>query len=174
MTKKQIQILDEYYSGKMPREKFLLEFGVEIEDTEFIRKELIQSIETKNEERIERAISLIWFSSDYGKFIDELNILLLEPNHKSHQVVTKTIQDLGHPKSIPFIRKALETNFDYLEYTCSESDAIAKWFSWALYSIGTEEAINTIRDYTESQDEGIRNEMIYRLNKVKIKTNTQH
>ena len=44
MTKKQIQILDEYYSGKMPREKFLLEFGVEIEDTEFIRKELIQSI----------------------------------------------------------------------------------------------------------------------------------
>ena len=101
------------------------------------------------------------------QFIDELNILLLDPNHRKHQIITKKIQDLGNPKSIPFIREALKSNFDYLEYTGSDSDAIAKWFSWALFAIGTKEAIAIIKEYTKSDDEGIRNEMVYRLNKVK-------
>jgi len=165
MTKRQIHILDEYYSGKIPRDKFLQKFGKEIEDVEFIKKELKESIESKNLESIERAISLMWFYKDCEPFIDELNILLLEPNHRSHQVVTKKIQDLANPKSVPFIKKALESNFDYLAYTCSNSGAIAKWFSWALFSIGTEDAINLIKEYTKSEDEEIRNEMIYRLNK---------
>lgn len=167
MTGKQIRILDEYYSGKLSRGRFFQEFGKEIEDIEFVKRELKQAIKSKNEDHIERAISLIWFYHDYSKFIDELNCLLVEPNHKSHQVITKTIQDLKNPKSVPFIKMALESNFEYLKYTFSDSDAIAKWFSWALFSIGTEEAINLIKEYTKSEDEGIRNEMIYRLNKVK-------
>lgn len=166
MTDKQIQILSDYHSRKIPRGEFLQEFGKEIEDVKFIKKEIKTSIKTKNEENIERAISLIWFARNYEEFIDELNILLLEPNHRNHQLITKTIQDLGNPKSIPFIKKALETNFDYLEYTCSNSDVIAKWFSWALFSIGTENAINVIKEYTKSEDDGIRDEMIYRLNKL--------
>jgi len=166
MTDKQIQILSDYHSGKIPRGELLQEFGKEIEDVKFIKKEIKTSIKTKNEENIGRAISLIWFARNYEEFIDELNILLLEPNHRNHQLITKTIQDLGNPKSVPFIKKALETNFDYLAYTCSDSDVIAKWFSWALFSIGTANAINVIKEYTKSEDYGIRNEMIYRLNKL--------
>lgn len=167
MTKKQIQILDDYYSSKISKNKFLQKFGKDIEDADFIKRELREAIKSKDEEKIERAINLMWFYKDYEQFIDELNILLLEPNHWTHQMIAKTIQDLKNPKSIPFIRKALESNFDYLEYTCSESNVIAKWFSWALFSIGTNEAINLIEEYTKSDDEGIRNEMIYRLDKVK-------
>jgi len=44
---------------------------------------------------------------------------------------------------------------------------IAKWFSWALFSIGTKEATEVIKEFSNSKDEGIRNEMIYRLNKIK-------
>lgn len=166
MTEKQIQILSDYHSGKMPRGKFLQEFGKEIEDVKFIKEEIKASLKTKNEENIERAISLMLFAGNYNQFIDELNILLLDPNHRNHQLITKTIQDLGNPKSVPFIKKVLETNFDYLEYTCSDSDVIAKWFSWALFSIGTDSAINVIKEYARSEDNGIRNEMIYRLNKL--------
>jgi hypothetical protein len=167
MTEKQILILDKYSWGKISRDNFLHEFGEAIEDVEFIKEELKKSIESKNEDHIERAIRLMWFQKNSEPFIDELNLLLLVSNHRSHQVITKTIQGLRNPKSIPFIRKALESNFDYLEYTCSDSDVIAKWFSWALYSIGTTEAINIIKEYTKSENQGIRNEMIYRLNKVK-------
>ena len=136
---------------------------------EAIKEEIRQSIESQDVNRIEQAINLIWLKEDDGEFIDELNTLLLEPNHRSHQEITKTIQDLKNPKSVPFIKEVLESKFEYLEYTCSCSDAIAKWFSWALYSIGTNDAIDLIEEYTNSKDDGIRNEMIYRLNKVKNK-----
>ena len=133
---------------------------------EFIKRVLNNSINTKNKEDIEQAINLLWLHGDYTEFVDELNILLLEPNHTTHQAITKAIQDLKNPKSVPYIRKALESNFDYLEYTSSDSEVIAKWFSWALYSIGSKEAIELIKEYTKSNNEGIRKEMMYRLNKV--------
>jgi len=166
MTKNQLHLIDKYYLGGISRDKFLKEFGGEIENPEFIREELKKAINSKDEDQIERAINLMWLHNDNKQFIDELNILLLDTNHTRHQEIAKTIQDLANPKSIPFIKKALESKFDYLQYTCSESDAIAKWFSWALFSIGTKEAINIIKEYTESDDEGIKNEMIYRLKKV--------
>ena len=70
------------------------------------------------------------------------------------------------PKTVPFVSKVLESNFDFLEYTYSDSDAIAKWFSWLLYSIGTAEAIDLMKEYSNSNEEGIKNEMLYRLKKI--------
>lgn len=169
MDEFQIKILDQYYSGRISKDKFLHLFGRDIENIDFTKKELENAITSKNEEKIDRAISLIWFHENQENFINELNLLLLNSNHRSHQLITKIIQDLANPISIPFIRKVLESNFDYLEYTCSEHEVIAKWFSWALFSIGTKEAINLIEEFSKSEDEGIRKEMVYRLNKVNIK-----
>jgi hypothetical protein len=101
-----------------------------------------------------------------AKFIPILNRLLLHKNHKKHQFITRCIQDLKSPTSISFIQKALETNFDYLQYTCSEEVVIAKWFSHALAKIGTKEAINLMKFYSKSENEGIKTEMMYRLNKI--------
>ena len=95
-----------------------------------------------------------------------LNELLVTPGHEEHQQIAKLLQNIKSPSTIPFVRKALESNFDYLEYTCSDSNAIAKWFSWLLFSIGTEDAINLIKEYTQSTDKGIRKEMIYRLSQI--------
>ncbi len=106
------------------------------------------------------------YSGENTKNIDILNELLLVPFHHHHQAITKLLQDIKNPSSIPFIKKVLESNFDYLEYTCSESDAIAKWFSWALYCIGTVEAVEVMKDFANSEDQGIRQEMQYRLDKV--------
>jgi pantothenate kinase len=104
------------------------------------------------------------------EFIPILNQLLVNKNHKKHQFITRCIQDLKSPTSISFIQKALETNFDYLQYTCSEDIVIAKWFSHALAKIGTTEAINLMKFYTKSENEGIKTEMMYRLNKLKNST----
>jgi len=166
MTEKQTKKLSEYYLGKVESGELAKELGDKVKDVNFIKQEIATAIDTKSKDIIERAIDLMWYCQDYEKLLGELNTLLLEPNHRSHQWVTKKIQDIGHPSSIPFIRKALETNFEYLEYTCSDTDVIAKWFSWALFSIGTKEAIDLIKEYAKSEDEGIRKEMTNRLNKL--------
>ncbi len=97
---------------------------------------------------------------------DVLNALLLMPGHELHQEVTRAIQELGSPLSVPCIRAVLEGGFDFLEYTCSDDNVIAKWFSHALASIGTPEAIELIKEYADSGNAGIASEMRYRLGKL--------
>lgn len=99
--------------------------------------------------------------------VDLLNELLVNTEHHQHQMIAKTLQHVKSPSTIPFVKRALDSNFDYLEYTCSDHDAIAKWFSWLLFSINTKEAISLIEEYSKSPNKDIRNEMIYRLDKVK-------
>jgi len=112
MTEKQIELIRKYYSGKLVKENLFKEFGNEILEIKFVKEEIRKSFLSKNSDNTNRAISLIWFQEDYEPFIDELNMLLLDPYHTSHQVITKTIQDLKNPTSIPFIRKALKTRCD--------------------------------------------------------------
>ena len=167
MTISQIQILDKYSRGEVSLSKCIRIFGTQITNIAFVKNEIKYALESKDEELIERSIFLMWFSTDLKDFIDELNTLLVNPYHISHQVIAKHLQDLKGPKSIPFVEIALNSKFDYLSYTCSNSDAIAKWFSWILFSIGTNEAVDLMKDFVNSKDEGIKNEMIYRLKKVK-------
>lgn len=131
-----------------------------------IKDKIRKLIVSENWNDLDSAINLIWASQKQEQFLDLFNELLITPNHRQHQVITMKIQKIGSPTSIPFIQKALESGFDYLEYTASESAAIAKWFSWALFEIGTQEAIDLMKKHTKSADEGIRNEMLYRLGKV--------
>lgn len=74
-----------------------------------------------------------------------------------------SLQHIKSPSSVPFIREILNSNFDYLQYTYSESGVIAKWFSHALHAIHTEEAIAVIHAFATHPDRGIRDEMRYRL-----------
>jgi hypothetical protein len=168
MIEEDKQLLIELDYGRVSYESFLKQFSVDLKsDNEFIRKEIQSAIESTNEDRIQMTIPLIWLSADISNFVDLLNLLLINPNHRRHQEIAKNLQDsASSPTTVPFIREALETNFNYLEYTCSDSGAIAKWFSWLLYSIGTDEAISLMKEYSNSPDEGIANEMRYRLNQI--------
>lgn len=115
---------------------------------------------------ITQAINKLEKCTTIDDFADILNQLLINPNHESHQYVTMLIQRLRKTSSIPYIKQVLESEFKYLDYTCSESEVIAKWFSHALAAIGTDEAINLIKEYTTSSNKGISNEMQYRLKKI--------
>lgn len=167
MNQLEKDLLDKWVLGNIEKEYLLSIFPVDIRnDTNFVISEVEKAIATAETEEIEYAITLIWLSDKKAQLINLLHTLLLNPNHYSHQAIAKSLQDLKNPASVPFIEKVLETNFDYLTYTGSDSDAIAKWFSWALYSIGTEEAIEVIGKYSHSEDEGIRKEMLYRLKQI--------
>ena len=169
MTEKGEKLLIDLDYGRLKYNDFLQRFSVDLKsDKEFIRTEISAAIESQDSERIQLTIPIIWFSSDISKFVDLLNELLINPNHRSHQKIAKNLQDFApSPTTVPFVRKALETNFHYLEYTCSDCEAIAKWFSWLLSAIGTSEAIDLMKEYSNSTDKGIKKEMLYRLQKVK-------
>ena len=101
---------------------------------------------------------------DAPAFLNELNQLLIDPRHQSHQIVAKMLQDdAPSPTTVPYVRVVLESDFSYLAYTCSEKCAIAKWFSHLLFAIGTKEAIDLIREYAKCKDAQIAQEMQYRL-----------
>lgn len=99
---------------------------------------------------------------------DILNNLLLMPGHQLHQEITREIQRMRSPSSIPHIRQVLERRLDFLQYTNSEQSTIAKWFSHALASIGTPEAIQLIKEFAQCDDIGIAEEMNYRLRQLDV------
>ena len=170
MTITDKQVLIDLADAKISYDQFLNRFSVDIKkDSAFVRKEMNAAIASRDPNEIGTTLPLIWLSGDIPNYTDILNDLLVNPNHRKHQQIARGLQDHPSSTTVPFVRKALESNFDYLEYTCSESNAIAKWFSWLLYSIfGTPEAIDLMKEYSKSNDEGISNEMLYRLKKVEV------
>jgi hypothetical protein len=133
---------------------------------EEIETKLSEAIKKGNLEELDIAVSDLLQSENISDYIDLLNELLLVTFHRQHQYIAKKIQNLKTSSSVPFIDKVLESKFEGIPYTGSDSDSMAKWFSWALYSIGTEDAIEVIKKHTNSEDEGIREEMRYRLDKI--------
>jgi hypothetical protein len=170
MTDKQKQQLSEYYAGKIGMDSLVNIFPVDPRrDEGYITAEVRNAIKKADFNEIDPSIRLMWLSDNVIAFTDLLNELLINPNHTQHQYIAKVLQDdIKSPSSVPFIEKALATHFDYLAYTCSESEVITKWFSWLLYEIGTPEAIAVMHRYAGDPDEGISNEMKRRLDKVKI------
>jgi hypothetical protein len=167
MTDQERNLLLDVNSGQIRVDEFHKKFPVDIRKSkDYVVREIEAVIGSNDIEELDLTISLVRLSGTDKLFIDVLNRLLINPNHRSHQFVTKTLQDLKSPTSVPFIKHALESNFDYLTYTGSDSDAIAKWFSWALYEIGTRDAIDVMKLYAKSADEGIRKEMNYRLKRL--------
>jgi len=92
--------------------------------------------------------------------------LLLMPGHEHHQEAARLIQDEQLAHSLPYIRQMLESRFASLENSSSEPAAIAKWFSHALASIGTPDAIQMIREFAGSAHPDIAKEMAYRLKRL--------
>lgn len=167
MNQLEKDLLDKLAVGNIDEDYFFSIFPFDIKnDKDYVVSAVEKAIVANGISEIEYAIQLIWLSGKDDEFIDLLHSLLLNPNHYSHQTIVKSLQDLKNPKSVPFIEKALETNFDYIPYNGSDSDSVAKWFSWALASIGTPEALDVIRKYSNSQAQGIREEMLRRLKKI--------
>jgi HEAT repeat protein len=131
-----------------------------------IEVKIKEAIKKGNLEELEESISELLQSKNISSYVDLLNELLLIPFHYQHQYIAMAIQNLESVSSVPFIDKVLESKFEGIPYTGSESRSMARWFSWALYCIGNEEAVEVMKKHTNSTDKGIREEMRYRLNKL--------
>jgi hypothetical protein len=168
MSIKEKKLLQQVVNGDISLEDFYLSFPTDVrKDKAFVISEISKALSSKTPKGLDLCINLIWLSGNCADFTLILNELLLNTQHRHHQFVVKCIQDNKNPSSIHHIDKALAKGFEHLSYTCSEPQVIAKWFSWALYSIGTPEAIAIMKKYANSNDEGIKSEMTYRLSKMR-------
>jgi hypothetical protein len=133
---------------------------------EFVLGEMQVAIREGDREAWQTLLGMTHSIADSCVKADVLNNLLVMPGHELHQEVTMEIQQLRNPSSIPYIRKVLESGFGTLEYTRSEHEVIAKWFSHALAKINTPESLALIREFASSRNEGIAKEMSYRLERI--------
>ena len=128
--------------------------------------EMRKFIEKNDWQSINTLLVRIYTITDPATQANILNKILIMHGHEFHQEITKQLQNLAQPSSIPYIKQILENGFAFLDYTCSDDDMIAKWFSWALASIGTTAAIDIIEKFAQSENSAIAQEMQYRLKKT--------
>jgi hypothetical protein len=162
MSIKEKRLLSQLINGKITLDVFQEKSGIDLRKD---KKYVIDALRNAKTTQLDATIDLMYLSGIDEEFVDVLNELLLNPHHHRHQFVVRCIQNIKHTSSVPFLKKALAMGFDSLAYTGSESATIAKWFSWALAAIGTQEAKDVLTEFAKSTDEGIQKEMRYRLEK---------
>ena len=167
MTEYEKQVLDLYCSNEISLEKFRAVFPIDLEaNAVACETAAVVVIATGDANKLDRFVTLLFSFEDLALHVHVLNVLLVTPHHFYHQAVAKALQSIASPTTVPYVKKVLEKGFEFLAYTFSESEVIGKWLSWLLYAIGTPEAISVMREYAESEDEGLAAAMQYRLAKV--------
>jgi hypothetical protein len=130
--------------------------------------QLEQAIAADDGTAIDAALERLPWDLD-GAPLATLHELLLSKLHHGHQRAARALQLRADPRSIPVVRQAMEMGFDHLAYTASEEGAIAKWFSWLLYDIGTEAALEVLQAFAQGSNQEVAEEMRYRLAKFNSK-----
>lgn len=133
----------------------------------FILAELHKSIANGDGNRTYLLVDVALSSTD-GGLVDLLNEMLLIKEHRRHQEIVKELQSRASPSSVPYLQRAFIEHLDYMaEYNGSGTGVVAKWFSHALFSIGTPEALDLLRTWSTHSASEVRNEMLYRLSKLR-------
>ena len=127
---------------------------------------VLQTIKSGDQDSTYDIIDRVLVSSNDASKVDTLNKLLVTSGHHRHQEVAFELQQLGLDSTIPYVKQALDMGFDHLEYTASEDGTIAKWYSHLLSSIGSKSAIELIREYSDSTNNEVAKEMLYRLKRI--------
>ncbi|SFF10219.1 hypothetical protein [Spirosoma endophyticum] len=169
MTQQEKKLINDRRDGKISEHEFKERLPLrEYTDRVQLEAKVNAAISRDDFQELELLIYLVlWVLPDSNQYTSVLNELLVTPGHRDHQEIARRLQKFKSPSTIPYVRAVLLSDFDYLAYTGSDSDAIAKWFSWILADIGTPEAIEVLEECSHSTDEGIRNEMLYRLKKCR-------
>lgn len=91
---------------------------------------------------------------------------LLDPTHEEHEEIIRYLQDHPDPASAPCLKNAiaLKPALAYLDY--DDYGAYYKKCLWALQAIGTAEAIAVIRECASADDEALRMQALYRLERI--------
>lgn len=132
----------------------------------FLLSSLRSAIEAGDENRVHLVLEVALQYEGIEKATC-LGEMLLIRQHYRHQELVRELQRMAEPSAVPYLVSALNSNLDHMvEYNGSGSGVVAKWFSHALFDIGTPESIEALRVLSAHSDAEIRKEMTYRLTKL--------
>jgi len=160
-------LIDKFVKREISKEEFVegLPSNLKNNSNEF-RNFLLEIIKSKNPEDLQNALTIMWLLRKEKEQNDILNELIIQNWHTRHEDIIHELQKQKNPKSIPYIKEAMQSKYDYL---VSFGTGIRQFISQcghALSSIGTKEAIKVIEDLSKSNDPIMRDEMLYRLSKI--------
>ena len=168
MTEELKQAILDFELRKITKDELVsrLPFSREHKSIE-MRRIMDQIIRSKTAADVESGLTLLGLVEEHEEFTDLLHRLILEPWHTRYEDIIHDLQARKDPASIPVIRVAIQQKYDYLESYGTGTPQFISQCGHALASIGTAEAIETIRDLAEnSEDPLIRTAMRYRLDKI--------
>jgi len=119
----------------------------------------------KNSEAIEQLIDDIDFSENVSDYTEILCQLLVADWHIKHEDIAFILEDIRDPLAVDYLYIAAQKNLEYLSY--DDSRQLAKKCIWALWKIGTEEAIAKIEQLATFEDNIVRGYAVNQLNKNK-------
>ena len=127
----------------------------------------------KNPDDVESALTILYALDENNNLIDFIHQLLLAPWHTKYEALVHELQQRKQPESVPFIKEAMQKKFPYPESYETGTRQFINQCGHALWSIGTEAAIQAIRELSESQDPVLRDEMCYRLSRIEGRNDYQ-
>lgn len=169
MTEALKQAILDFEMQRITKQELLskLPFSIENKSVE-LRALMNEIIKSKKGPDVEYGLTLLWLLEENNEFTDILHTLILEPWHSRYEDIIHALQVRKNPSSVPVIKIAIQQKFEHLEASGTGTGQFISQCGHALKSIGTEEAIETIKELSEkSEDPVIRTEMKYRLNKIR-------
>jgi hypothetical protein len=168
MTDKLKQDILDFELQKITKDELLSRLPFSIENkSEELRRIINDIINSRIGSNVEYGLTLLWLLEENNEYTDLLHSLIIEPWHSRYEDIIHSLQYRKDPTSVPIIKIAIQQKYDYLESYGTGTGQFISQCGHALKSIGTKEAIETIKDLAENSDDPIiKVEMMYRLNKI--------
>ncbi|MEH0154083.1 hypothetical protein V6R21_08025 [Limibacter armeniacum] len=174
MTEELRQNIIDFQLGKLSKEELTLRLPFNMEKKHENLEILIDGvIESKDSEGVEFGLTLIWLLEENKEFTDLIHKIILQPWHSRYEDLIHDIQRRKENTSVPIIKEVIQQKFDFLESYETGTGQFISQCGYALFSIGTDDAINTITELSNSDNEMIKREMNYQLKRLAKNPDTE-
>ncbi len=175
MTEELRQNIIDFGLGKLSKDYLICKFPSNTEAKHKELREIIEGIiDSKNSEDVEHVMILLWQLEDGNEYIDLIHKLILEPWHSKYEDLIHDLQRRKENSSVIIIEKAIQQKYDYLESYETGTGQFISQCGYALFSIGTEDAIRTISYLSNSDNEIVKREMVYQLKRLADHPDTEN
>ena len=167
MISELLEIYRKYENDQLDEETYLQQIDSKIQAIPgrvFRFLDYIQAYESK--EALEIFLDFFSMEEMLEDFIVYLNEFLPGNWHESHLELIRILQEKAHSSSPPFIEKAMQKRFAYLEAYGTGTRQFINQCGHALWDIKTQEAFNVIEKLSHSDDPILKDEMLYRISKI--------
>jgi len=167
MTEELRQNIIDFRLGKLSKNELTTRLPFDVEKKHENLKILIDGIiESKDSEDVELGLTLIRLLEVNKEFTDLIHKIIVQPWHSRYEELIHDIQKRKENKSVPIIKEVIQYKFDFLESYETGTGQFISQCGYALFSIGTDDAINTITELSNSDNEMIKREMNYQLKRL--------